>query len=239
VRSTNQNWAGPLLAKGATATMGVVYEPYLAGTPDLATFTARLIFSGFSYGEAACAAQPVVSWQTTVVGDPLYRPFGRNGDATHQELEITKSPLLAWSWLRLANLNLANGRPIADWVNFFEGLELTRSSPLLTEKLGDLYVVQGKPSSAVHAYSQALKLNPTPAQRLRLLLVLGDRLTASERYDEALESYKTVLNTVPDYPDKLALYRQMEPLAVKLQRKDEAEKIAAEIARLSPPPPKS
>ncbi len=45
LRSTNQNWAGPLLAKGATITMGCVDEPYLSGTPDVAVFTARLIYN--------------------------------------------------------------------------------------------------------------------------------------------------------------------------------------------------
>jgi len=30
-----------------------------------------------TFGEAAWAAQPVLSWQTTVVGDPLYRPFAK------------------------------------------------------------------------------------------------------------------------------------------------------------------
>ena len=77
LRSTNEYWVGPLLAKGATCTMGCVNEPYLSCTPNVAAFLARLIADGFTFGEAAWAAQPVLSWQTTVVGDPLYRPFGK------------------------------------------------------------------------------------------------------------------------------------------------------------------
>ena len=46
LRSTNQNWAGPLLAKGATCTMGCVYEPYLPATPNLTVFLARWIDGG-------------------------------------------------------------------------------------------------------------------------------------------------------------------------------------------------
>ena len=38
LRSTTQNWCGPLLAKGATCTMGCVYEPYLSCTPNVAAF---------------------------------------------------------------------------------------------------------------------------------------------------------------------------------------------------------
>ena len=54
-----ENWCGPLLAKGATCTMGCVYEPYLSGTPNVAAFLARWMATGFTFGEAAWAAQPV------------------------------------------------------------------------------------------------------------------------------------------------------------------------------------
>jgi uncharacterized protein (TIGR03790 family) len=57
IRSTENSWVGTLLAKGATCTMGAVDEPYLSGTPDLATFVGRLTFGGFTFGEAAYTAQ--------------------------------------------------------------------------------------------------------------------------------------------------------------------------------------
>src|ERR1041385_911103 len=53
IRSATQRWVGPFLAKGATITMGSVDEPYLAGTPDVSIFLPRLIFQGFTFGEAA------------------------------------------------------------------------------------------------------------------------------------------------------------------------------------------
>ncbi|MCX6925606.1 MAG: TIGR03790 family protein, partial [Verrucomicrobia bacterium] len=64
LHSTTQFWVGPLLAKGATISMGCVAEPYLSCTPDVGIFTARLIFNRFTFGEAAYASQPVLSWQT-------------------------------------------------------------------------------------------------------------------------------------------------------------------------------
>ena len=82
MRSTTQNWVGPLIAHGADATMGCVYEPYLALTPHVDIFTRRLL-DGDSFAEAAYACQPGLSWMTTVVGDPLYQPFqtpDRGGD---------------------------------------------------------------------------------------------------------------------------------------------------------------
>src|SRR5207245_9139078 len=136
----------------------------------VAVFTARLIFQAFTFGEAACAAQSVLSWQTTVVGDPLYRPFGKMPEALHTELQQRKSKLIEWSWLRLVNLNLVGGKPVAGLVGLLEGLETTKQSAVLSEKLGDLYAAQGKPSSAIHAYAQALKLDPSPLQPVRRLL---------------------------------------------------------------------
>ena len=51
VRSATQNWVGPLLARGVTATMGCVYEPYLGGTPDVGTFAVRWLHNRFSFAE--------------------------------------------------------------------------------------------------------------------------------------------------------------------------------------------
>jgi hypothetical protein len=74
LRDPGANWAGPLLAHGAAATLGNVYEPYLVLTPNLDVFADRLR-NGFTFAESAYAAEPVLSWMTTFVGDPLYRPF--------------------------------------------------------------------------------------------------------------------------------------------------------------------
>lgn len=75
LRNAAGGWAAPLLAHGAAATMGNVYEPYLSLTPNLDIFTDRLR-NGFNFAESAYASERVLSWMTTFVGDPLYRPFG-------------------------------------------------------------------------------------------------------------------------------------------------------------------
>lgn len=217
LRSTTKAWVGPLLAKGATASMGCVWEPYLAGTPDMATFTARFIYYGFSFGEAAYASQPALSWQTTVVGDPLYRPFGRNPEQLQDELQQRQSPLLAWSYLRLVNVNVLNGK-LPECVALLEQLGLTRHSAVLSEKLGDLYQAQGKPSSAVHEWQQALTLDPSPEQRIRLLLTLGERLSLLQRDAEAYDAYADLLKEFPNYPDKGTVYKRLLPLAQRLHK---------------------
>ena len=229
LRSRTQVWAGPLLARGAAATMGCVYEPYLAGTPDIAIFLARWVFSGFTFGEAAYASQPVLSWQTTVVGDPLYRPFAKSPELLESTLRQRESPLLPWAYLRVLDINLANGSKNAEAVDFLEQLELTKKSAVLTEKLGDLYTAQGKPSSAVHAYQAALALDPSSEQRIRLRLTLGERLTALEREPDAYENYKRFIQENPAYPDKVTVLRKLVALARKLAKKSDLETYEAAI----------
>jgi uncharacterized protein (TIGR03790 family) len=74
LRSPTEGWCGPLVARGVTATMGNVYEPYLEFThrPDLLL---HALARGWTLGEAAYYALPVLSWQCVLIGDPLYRPF--------------------------------------------------------------------------------------------------------------------------------------------------------------------
>jgi uncharacterized protein (TIGR03790 family) len=239
VRSTDRFWVGPLLAKGATCTMGCVNEPYLGGTPDVGVFAARWLYSGFTFGEAAYAGLSTLSWQTTVIGDPLYRPFVRGPEAMRADLEGRHSKMLDWFNLRLLNISLANGRPLAECITLLEQLQPLKHSAVLSEKLGDLYAAQGKPSSAIEAYGDALKLEPSPEQRVRLLLTLGEKLTALGSEPEAYADYQQLLSTCPDYPDKAGLYRKLVHLARKLHQSSELKVYEAELIRLEPPAPTS
>lgn len=222
LRSTSNHWAGPLLAKGATATMGCVHEPYLGGTPDLGVFTARLLFHNFTFGEAAYASQNVLSWMTTVVGDPLYRPGAKPPPRLHIELEAKQNKLVEWSHLRVVNLNQSRGASLAEMVSYLEQIPITKQSAVLSEKLGDLCAAQGKPSSAVHAYERALKLDPSPQQRIRLRLTLGDRLLALNRHAEAAANYENLLEESPDYPGKDSVQVKLQGLKGKLGPSPEA-----------------
>ena len=215
VRSTNEYWVGPLLAKGATCTMGCVNEPYLSGTPNVAAFLARWIGSGFTFGEAAWAAQTVLSWQTTVVGDPLYRPFGKSPQQLHKELDQRHSPLIEWSFLRLMNLDLARRLPVAELADFLDNLETTAHSAVLTEKLAGFYEELGKPSSAIETYQLALTRAPSPEERIRLRLELGEKLLEQNREADAVENYKQLLKEAPDYPGKPKIEAKLAALEPK------------------------
>jgi uncharacterized protein (TIGR03790 family) len=218
LRSATENWCGPLLAKGATCTMGCVYEPYLAATPNVAFFL-RALANKYTFGEAAWAAQPALSWQTTVIGDPLYRPFGETPQQLHATLSRRQSPLLEWSYLQLANQGLARGASMAEVSSLIDNLDATTNSAVLTEKLADLYAAQGKPSSAIDTYQRAVKLNPSPQQRIRLRLTLGEKLQAQGRNPEAVENYKKLLEESPDYPGRDFILNTLAALQQKLSGK--------------------
>ncbi len=235
LRSTTRQWVGPLLARGATATMGCVAEPYLSGTPDIAVFFARFVLSNFSFGEAACASQHYLSWQTTVIGDPLYRPFARTPQALHEALARENSKLIQWSWLRLINSKLASGLPAAEAIKILNEVPEIKQSPVLQEKLADLLSAGNEPA-AVEALQNVLKLDPTPQQQIRVMLELADRLQSLKRHDEAYEIYRQFLKDFPDYADMLTIYKRLAGLARHLGRMADAEKYQREVDWLAAPP---
>jgi uncharacterized protein (TIGR03790 family) len=216
IRVTNQYWVGPLLAKGVTATLGSVEEPYLSGTPDMAVFFSRFVAGGFSFGEAGLASGNSLSWQTTLVGDPLYRPFAIAPKTRHEKLVRENSRLVEWSILRFADINLAAGAPVSDWIGFLERQPESKKSAVLMEKLGDLCEASGKPATAISYYESALKANPSPQQTIRLLLTLGSKFEAADRLKEAIGAYKQLFTRFPDYPDIGTIRFRLTALSTRL-----------------------
>jgi tetratricopeptide (TPR) repeat protein len=131
---------------------------------------------------------------------------------------------LEWSQLRLLNFNQARGVPVPELVNLAEGFPETKSSAVLSEKLGDLCSAAGKPASAIRSYEQALQLNPSPQQRIRLRLALGEKLVAQNRDADALTNYNQLVADAPPYADLYPTYVKLVQLTEKLGKKDEAAK---------------
>src|SRR5207244_5918627 len=76
LRDPNANWVAPLITRGAAASIGNVYEPYLQLTSHLNVFNDRLLH-GFTFAESAYMSIQALSWMSVMVGDPLYRPYGQ------------------------------------------------------------------------------------------------------------------------------------------------------------------
>ena len=215
LRTTTGHWCGPLLAKGATCTMGCVYEPFLALTPNIA-FTIQALGNGYTFGEAAWGSQAALSWQTAVIGDPLYQPFKKTALELHAQLTRVKNPLLEWSFDRMLCLDIAHGLRERQLLSFLSNLPITPHSAVLTEKLANLYSAAGKPSSAIESWQNALKANPSPQQRLRIRLTLGEKLAAQNRITEAMENYRALIAEAPDYPGRNSVDEKLKALEQKL-----------------------
>ena len=213
IRSTKENWVGPLLAKGATATMGCVAEPTLSGTPDVSVFAGRWMAMGFTFGEAAYSSQMTLSWQTIVVGDPLYCPFGKSLQTLVDEQQNAQSKWLEWSYLRAVNIGLTRGKRPAETAVFVESLPITKQSPVLLEKLGDLYYAVGKPASTIEAYENCLKVAQSPLQRVRVRLYLANVLTEQKQPKEAADDLRALLKESPDYPGRSSVEKKLHDLA--------------------------
>lgn len=71
-------WCANLLRDGACATVGPVAEPYTVGFPKPEEFFGFLATGESTLVECYAKTLTLTSWQTTLIGDPLYNPFKKN-----------------------------------------------------------------------------------------------------------------------------------------------------------------
>ena len=109
LRDSARGWTGPLVARGVTATVGNVYEPYLQLThrPDLLV---RALLRGDTLVEAAYYALQPLSWQAVLIGDPLYRPFAVSIEEQMENLSRLPSRWAGYAVLRRMRQLEAAGR---------------------------------------------------------------------------------------------------------------------------------
>ena len=89
-RKDAKYWCKNLLERGACATLGPVGEPYTIGFPKPAEFFGYLATGKYTLAESYGKTVLFASWMGTLVGDPLYNPFKKNG--TLAEKEVLPSP---------------------------------------------------------------------------------------------------------------------------------------------------
>ncbi len=179
LRSVTERWAGPLLAKGAAATMGAVSEPFLGYTPQLNLFASRLC-EGRTFGESAYMSLGAASWQITVVGDPLYQPFKLPLDEQIANLE-KDGQSAEWAYVRKVNQFVREGRFNVAQEYCREKMK-GRVSLVLKEKLGDLYAKNDQYAEAGEQYRFVIENAPTAetavrvgARWLLILRLMGQR----------------------------------------------------------------
>jgi len=210
----NSGWVGPCLARGAGASVGNVYEPYLQLVLNTQVFFERLL-SGRNFAESAYAATPALSWQQTVVGDPLYRPCLFSADEQADRLEATRHHDFAWACLRKANTLIAAGKE-PDAVRYLTEKNAALRSPVLDEKLGGLHAQASRFQEAVAACKRAKAAYRNTYDIVRVSNSLADLLLKLDKTAEALAVLDDVIRKHPGYEGRRFLLKNAATLAVKL-----------------------
>lgn len=192
LRDTRKFWCGPLLAAGAAATLGNVYEPYLGFTPNFDVFYDRLR-AGFTFAESGYMSQKMLSWMTTFVGDPLYQPF--KGD----ELNTSDAAGDEWdAYARGARVWFEQGpeKGTAE----LRKLAKESGSGVVLEGLGLLQLTLDRFADAAVTFEDAAKAYKDPADILRATIHEVFQLRTLKRRDEALKLARERSAEFPEAP---------------------------------------
>jgi len=144
LRSATAGWVAPLLSKGAAASLGNVYEPYLQLTAHLDIFNDRLLH-GFAFAESAYMSIRVLSWMGVAVGDPLYRPY-----ASWLQLDAKRDNRKKSDWRLYHDFAVKNGqREPADYRTIARAAASSANNGPAIEDLGLMEKEEGHFTAAV------------------------------------------------------------------------------------------
>lgn len=198
IRDPQKNWVGPLISRGATATMGCVYEPYLQFTPNVEVFYTCLL-QGLTFGEAAYHSQSVLSWMTTMVGDPLYRPFPRNFFDTLRNAEKEKPENLEWLVLRMARLvAYQKSVPLEEKIKNFE--KFANAAPTSNVYEGIALVMAERNMSPIlikQYFEKAMELAKKNDDRVRIAMRMAQYHKNRGKTADAVTILETLQATLP------------------------------------------
>ena len=215
LRDPNRYWVAPIIAHGAAATLGNVWEPYLQLTHHFDQFNAALL-QGYTLAEAAGMSIPVMSWMNIVVGDPLYRPFITRKvltkDSTHG------GPDAPWMAVRVA---------MTRWKSDHKtGAEKLRQAsertgePILRECAGLLEYKDNRLDLAMEDFIQAGRLGAARGRDVDVLrygMLQAECLLAGQKKSQALQELRALEKKFAGSPNVAA--------------------VTQHINRLDPPPP--
>lgn len=198
IRSTSKNWVGPLISRGATATMGSVYEPYLRLTPNVTTFFHSLL-SGQCFAEAAYQSQIGLSWMITMIGDPLYRPYPRSAIESARIAQQSNSSESPWLCLRVARQICQKTIPQAEKIDRVTRMVEALPHPVTYEGLGNLLIDLKAPADLiVQAFRKAERLSSTAAGKIRNGIHLANLYARQEEVGNSMAEYERLLATYPE-----------------------------------------
>jgi uncharacterized protein (TIGR03790 family) len=188
LRSRSEGWCGPFLARGVTATLGNVFEPYLEflHRPDLFM---EALARGDTLVSAAYYALPVLSWQSIVVGDPLYRPFATPLPDQLRGLSALPSQAAGYAIMREMNLLALDGKQGEAIALGKEGMKTAPNLALALALAGRLESA-GNEEEADWTLQDATQNADTGYGNWDLLREAAEFLSAHKRSSEAIDVYR-------------------------------------------------
>jgi len=210
LRDENSGWAGPLVSRGAAATVGNVYEPYLELTAHLDILNDRLLH-GFTFAESVFMSSRVLSWMGVALGDPLYRPY-----LNWTQIDSKTPPKSAAGWRAYHDFAIKNNKlePSDYRTQARIAAARTRNAAML-EDVGLMEMRDGKFSTAIAALEQARGAYSKRDDIIRCVLEECDAFVKSGKPNRALDLARRVLRIVPDTPASKLLRKIESDLALK------------------------
>lgn len=225
LRSATRGWTAPLVARGVTATVGNVNEPYLQLThqPHLLL---RGLARGDTLADAAYFALPALSWQAILVGDPLYRPFAVPLEEQLRHREQAKTPVAFSSYavLRKTRLLDAAGKR-EEAAALLRAAHAAHADLALGVELAQRRREAGDVAAAAAALAPVLRLKDFSANEWALARQAAQLLEACAQNASAVEVWRTLLAGAT-LPRDLRVAWLPEAKGVALAAKNERQALA-------------
>ncbi len=201
LHSDSQGWCGPFVARGVTATVGNVFEPYLDLThrPNLLL---HALSQGKTFGDAVYYALPALSWQALAIGDPLYRPFKVSLDEQEQQSGRLPPALAPYAITRRANLLLHQGHKAEALAVLHAGLK-QRPGLVLGLAVAKMALAANDPGAAVSALEFVPLLKQASSTDWPLWREIAGLLAAHGARPAALQAYAVLVRAKAPTPDAL------------------------------------
>ncbi len=191
MRSTT-TWTPALVARGATATLGNVYEPYLQLTHE-PQLLLHALARGETLGDAAAYSIPGYSWMGVLIGDPLYRPFKKSFDDQWRDRAQLPPEQLPYLLLRRMRLLAAAGKLNEALAEGQEAQRMAFSLPVALT-LADLMRTAGNTDGAKGALEPCVAADYQVKEGdAPLLAVVARTFEALGATDRALQAWQLLL----------------------------------------------
>jgi uncharacterized protein (TIGR03790 family) len=202
LRDENSGWAGPLVSRGAAATVGNVYEPYLELTAHLDILNDRVLH-GFTFAESVFMSSRVLSWMGVALGDPLYRPY-----LNWTQIDSKTPTKSAAGWRAYHDFAIKNSKlESSDYRTQARVAAARTRNAAMLEDVGLMEMRDGKFSTAIAALEQARGAYSKRDDIIRCVLEECDAFIKSGKPNRAVDLARRVLRIVPESPAVQLLHK--------------------------------